>query len=520
MLKHKAPTFFILALTLVCGYAAAAETPGTSFAASDLARRLGVPESKINAVSAENGVDGTVIVSLQVTPAKSGKPTHRYTLRPSAGAGGSAFQVVRVDRTNGTHDEYEYDGAGRLSVIKQFGRQNKQLHTAFYARDAKTNLDRIAHVLHNDWTKPRRDFIDSFDVYHYGASRSLEKVERYPSEAEAKPENLFLTFFYEGAPALERIVKSVDLRGMPVEYVYDENDELAQTLADDKTVTDHERDEFGEVVARKTTDFRGMETVFSYGDKGVLTKTSAANGVVTDFTTINDTVLPSKKSEPSGRSTVYEYDASGLPTKITTLGDKNEVINVIKFTNGAGTAGGGTETGFLKSAASSEGFKYTYTQVHYKDVVETATDPNGRTKVYTYDEAARPKRVVHRQAQVFDDYDYSGQKGLAASPVVKRYASKSGSDGGELIGTFKYDADKPVQFDFADGSSLVYEKGVARELRSAQNGLLLTYKNEITPQEQLIGFKVYDASGKELGSYAAYKDPVEVAAEHLKGKAA
>ncbi|MDD6072554.1 MAG: hypothetical protein PUC12_17350, partial [Clostridiales bacterium] len=250
-------------------------------------------------------------------------------------------QVTSMKTVDDTEILMDYDKNGNLS-----GTTDAEGNTTTYTNDKKGNVTGIADELGTVMTA-RYD--GDGNVIETQDSAGNRTVNTYDGNGNRLTQTTY-------------VVTEEGTEERTTTYVYNEADELVQTIDADGNVTSVERNASGKMTA--AVDGKGRRTEYQYDSAGNVTKILYSDGT----------------------SELFEYDAEGRNTKTTSR-------------TGLVTAYTYDKTGNLLKQTDARGnvTSYTYDK-NYN--VKTVTSPTGAVTTYTYDELNRNTSVTDSEGNV------------------------------------------------------------------------------------------------------------------------
>ncbi|MCP4109051.1 MAG: hypothetical protein GY749_26575, partial [Desulfobacteraceae bacterium] len=344
---------------------------------------------------------------------------------------------------NGVRTEYDYDEAGRKTVVRQF--HNDQILETVRTYDdngnVKTVTDANLHTVTYEYDDLNRRVISVFhdDSYVEVSYNSQGRKEyEYAQALPDQTERIVTRYEHDAAGRLEKVIN--DFGGpdeMETVYEYDEAGNRISQTDPNTHVTRWVYDHLGRVT--KHTLPEDMSESFTYYPNGEVKTGTDFNDNTTTFAYYSYGKLKSKTFQ-DGSSVSYIYAPDGRTDTVTdtrgiTDHDYDFRGRLISVLNPDGTEisyiyypDGSKKTMTVPSGTTT----YTYDDLNRP---ETVAGPDGLSTFYTYDSAGNRKSMTYPNGNV-TDYDYDALNRLkeittrnSDSEIIARYSYGLGAVG-------------------------------------------------------------------------------------------
>jgi RHS repeat-associated protein len=289
-----------------------------------------------------------------------------------------AGQMTAMVDHRGNRSEYEYDDAGRMTVVRTF--EDGQIY------ETKTTYDK--------------------------AGRETSQIDALGRKTEYKYDQLgqlIATIFHDGTSIKNEydpfgnLIARTDQAGQTIQYKYDTLDRLLEVIDPALQSTIYQYDEAGNLIYQK--DVEGQETRFEYNNLGqqIAIKRPLEPAATTTYDKVGNIQTT---TDFNGDTIHYQYNEENRLIAKTLEGETDPFIEYQYHATGqlhkVQDARGETEylyneRGLLESRTEPDGsfISYTYNEA---GLPETVTTPTGTT-TYQYDKMNRLEKVIEPDSQ-------------------------------------------------------------------------------------------------------------------------
>jgi RHS repeat-associated protein len=307
------------------------------------------------------------------------------TLRVS----GRVFRLVRSEARNDRVTEYDYDGSGRLTDIRDasFGYHITLTHRA----DGQVASITDAHTGR------------TLQLHYDSTGRKLLEITEPPAQPGQQPKTWRFSYNVD-----YQITAVTDRNGERFTVGY-RNDKPVSIKAGNENLLTYSnptnwaidelavaREQMRELIPSTTTqrDANGNTWQVEYDINGFVTKSVAPDGATSHTTYDDATLLPETETDANGNTTSYEYDGLGNLTKET---DAKGFFTTFEYGVRDPAVTDPDDPGYLVC----------------RDQLSKATYPNGSVTVYEYD-ISRDANGLHRCNRIKETRDDGGLNLISA----------------------------------------------------------------------------------------------------------
>ncbi|MCP4111829.1 MAG: hypothetical protein GY749_40935, partial [Desulfobacteraceae bacterium] len=355
----------------------------------------------------------------------------------------AAGNITAATDENGVRTEYDYDEAGRKTVVRQF--HNDQVLETVYTYDDNSNAETVTDANIHTVTYEYDDLNRLVKtVFHDGSYTEITynsqglKEHEYAQALPDQTERIITRYEYDAAGRLERVIS--DFGGpdeMETAYEYDEAGNRISQTDPNTHVTRWVYDHMGRVT--KHTLPESMSESFTYYPNGEVKTGTDFNNNTTTFAYYPYGRLKSKTFQ-DGSSVSYTYTPGGRTDTVTdsrgeTDHDYDFRGRLIRVLNPDGTEISYTyyPDGSRKTVTVPSGTTdYTYDDLNRP---ETVAGPDGLSTSYTYDSVGNRKSMTYPNGNA-TEYEYDALNRLkeittrnSDSEITARYSYGLGAAG-------------------------------------------------------------------------------------------
>ncbi|MBP0011245.1 RHS repeat-associated core domain-containing protein, partial [Roseofilum sp. Belize Diploria] len=439
----------------------------------------------------------------------------------------TAGRLISQTDERGRRIEYEYDDAGRRTVVRQVY-QDQSIETKTIYNQAGWVIATIDPLGHKTEFRHNKLGQVTETIFHDGTSIKVDYDKFGNLIAYTDREGRTTEYEYD---VLDRLTAIVDHQKQRTEYKYDEAGNIVEQLNANGERTQYEYDGLGQrtAVVRamgqesrskydelgnpiETTDFNGNTILYTYDEQGRLVS-KTLSGETEPFIQYGYNAMGRLESVEDDRGlTTYTYEDRGLlasrtdPDGSTISYTYNEIGQIETLTTPAGSiVYQYDELNRLKQV--TEGTETTAYEYNAVGNLEKTTYPNGVVETRDYDTLHRLTNITTKDESgtVISSYDYTLDNAGNRTAVEELGGRKVEWTYDELNRltdetiTDPVDGDRTIKY--------VYDKvgnRLSREVTSAQEVVLTTYtydKNDRLKSEQTNGVTTkytYDDNGNLL----------------------